>query len=125
MQETFMKFLLVFLLTLCLSVYYEASKSESTMKASLRLDWIPSGSFSGEVAGMRLFAKGHDLDLEIRPGGPSLNTVTLVASGQNTFGILAADEVLLANERDADLVIIGVINDISPGGFVALEKSGI
>lgn len=74
---------------------------------------------------MRLFAKKHGLELEIRPGGPSLNTVTLVASGQNTFGTLAADEVLLANESGADLVIVGVINDISPGGFVALEKSRI
>lgn len=97
----------------------------SPLKASLRLGWIPSGSFSGEIAGMRLYSKTHRLDLEIRPGGPSLNTVTLVASGENTFGTLAADEVLLANENGADLAIIGVINDISPGGFVALEKSGI
>ncbi|MEQ1761064.1 MAG: ABC transporter substrate-binding protein [Vicinamibacterales bacterium] len=65
------------------------------------------------------------MKLEIKPGGPSLNTVTLVASGQDTFGTLAADEVLLANENGANLVIVGVINDISPGGFVALKKSNI
>lgn len=95
------------------------------LTASLRLGWIPSGSFAGEVTGRQLFQKEQGLDLEIRPGGPSINTITLVASGQDTFGTLAADEVLLANESGADLVIIGVINDISPGGFVALEKSGI
>lgn len=93
--------------------------------ASLRLGWIPSGSFAGEVAGMQLFDESNGLDLRIQPGGPSINTVTLVASGQNTFGTLAADEVLLANENGADLVIVGVINDISPGGFVSLAASGI
>jgi len=41
-------------------------------------------------------AKNHALDLEIWPGGSSLNTVILVASGQNTFGTLAASEVLPA-----------------------------
>lgn len=97
----------------------------SPATATLRLGWIPSGSFSGEVAGARLFAAEHDLELEIKAGGPSLNTVTLVASGQDTFGTLAADEVLLANEKGADLVIVGVINDVSPGGFVTLKDSGI
>jgi NitT/TauT family transport system substrate-binding protein len=74
---------------------------------------------------MQLFDESNGLDLQIHPGGPSINTVTLVASGQNTFGTLAADEVLLANEKGADLVIVGVINDISPGGFVSLAASGI
>ncbi len=120
-----MKFLLTLVLTFLLAACSDSPKSGSPMRASLRLGWIPSGSFSGEIAGMRLFAKLQGLDLQIRPGGSSLNTVTLVASGQNTFGTLAADEVLLANESGADLVIIGVINDISPGGFVALEKRGI
>lgn len=120
-----MKFPLVLILTFFLTGCSDSPKGGSPMKASLRLGWIPSATFSGEVTGMRLFAKGHDLDLEIRPGGSSLNTVTLVASGQNTFGTLAADEVLLANESGADLVIVGVINDVSPGGFVATEKSGI
>ena len=93
--------------------------------ATLRLGWIPSGSFSGEISGKALFAEEFGLDLEIRPGGPGINTVSLVASGQDTFGTLSADEVFLANESGADLVIIGVINDITPGAFVALESSGI
>lgn len=120
-----MKLRILVLLTLLLTACSKPPPSDAPRKASLRLGWIPSGSFSGEVAGKQLFAKENGLDLEIRAGGPSINTITLVASGQDTFGTLAADEVLLANEAGADLVIIGVINDISPGGFVALEKSEI
>ena len=120
-----MKVLSVLSLALLFSACSHSPSRTTSMKASLRLGWIPSATFSGEVAGMRLFAKQHGLEVEIRPGGASLNTVTLVASGQDTFGTLAADEVLLANENGADLTIVGVINDVSPGGFVALKKSGI
>lgn len=110
-----------------LSVVACSPKSEDPqeMSGSLRLGWIASGSFSGEVAGQKLFAEGNGLNLDIRQGGVGLNTITLVATGEDTFGTLAADEVLLANENGADLVIIGVINNTSPGAFVSLKSSGI
>ena len=96
-----------------------------TLNASLRLGWIVSASFSGEVAGMIKFASDRGLDLDIQAGGPGLNAIQLVQTGTNTFGTIAADEVLAANDKGADFVIIGVINYISPGGFVALEESNI
>lgn len=120
-----MKLISIITLFICLAGCSGPPEPPTAMSASLRLGWIPSGSFSGEVSGMRLNAAKNHLNLEIKPGGPSLNTVTLVASGQDTFGTLAADEVLLANENGANLVIIGVINDISPGGFVALKETNI
>jgi len=94
-------------------------------KASLRFGWIPSASFSGEVIGAKLFAKKNNLDLSLEAGGPGLNPIQLVQAGQNTFGTIAADEVLAANDKGADFVIIGVINYYSPGGFVSLEKENI
>ena len=95
------------------------------MAASIRFGWIPSASFSGEVAGMRKFAESHNLDLKCEAGGPGLNSIQLVQTGQNTFGTLAADEVLAANDKGADFVIVGVINYISPGGFVSLLDKNI
>lgn len=95
------------------------------MQASLRLGWIPSGSFAGEVAGMTRFASEHSLNLNVEAGGQGLNPTTLVQNGEDTFGTLAASEVLAANEKGANLVIIGVINYFSPGGFVSLAKENI
>lgn len=95
------------------------------MSASIRFGWIPSASFSGEIAGMRRFAASHNLDLKCEAGGPGLNSIQLVQTGQNTFGTLAADEVLAANDKGADFVIVGVINYISPGGFVSLLDKNI
>jgi NitT/TauT family transport system substrate-binding protein len=93
--------------------------------ATLQLGWIPSGSFAGEVSGMDLFAEQNGLDLSIVPGGLGMNTVVFVQTGEADFGTLAADEVLAANGQGADLVIVGVLNYYSPGGFVALRGSGI
>lgn len=95
------------------------------MTASIRFGWIPSASFSGEIAGMKKFAESHNLDLKAEAGGPGMNSIQLVQTGQNTFGTLAADEVLAANDKGADFVIIGVINYISPGGFVSLLDKNI
>lgn len=95
------------------------------MQASIRFGWIPSASFSGEISGMRKFAESHNLDLKCEAGGPGMNSIQLVQTGQNTFGTLAADEVLAANDKGADFVIVGVINYISPGGFVSLLDKNI
>ncbi|QYO65282.1 ABC transporter substrate-binding protein [Leptolyngbya sp. 7M] len=95
------------------------------LSASVRFGWIPSASFSGEIVGIRKFAQGRNLDLKAEPGGPGMNSIQLVQAGQNTFGTLAADEVLAANDKGADFVIVGVINYYSPGGFVSLVEKSI
>lgn len=103
----------------------EVYNEEGKLKGSLRFGWITSASFSGEASGMDLFAEKNNLDLKCEPGGPGINSITLVQTGTNDFGTIAADEILVANDRGADFVIIGVINYHSPGGFVSLKNSGI
>ena len=102
-----------------------ASETKEKYQASIRFGWIPSASFAGEIAGMNKFAANHNLSLKCEAGGPGLNSIQLVQTGQNTFGTLAADEVLAANDKGADFVIIGVINYYSPGGFVSLADKNI
>ncbi len=101
------------------------TETDNRFKASIRFGWIPSASFSGEIAGMKKFAGKYNLELICEAGGPGMNSIQLVQTGQNTFGTLAADEVLAANDKGADFVIVGVINYYSPGGFVSLSQSNI
>lgn len=101
------------------------SNQTEKYQASLRFGWIPSASFAGEIVGMNKFATNHNLSLICEAGGPGLNSIQLVQTGQNTFGTLAADEVLAANDKGADFIIIGVINYYSPGGFVSLVEKNI
>jgi NitT/TauT family transport system substrate-binding protein len=95
----------------------------ATPKTTLYLNWIYTGSFAGEVEGKTKFATQNKLALDIQQGGQGLDPLKLVEN--NDFGTAAADEILRANEKGADFVIIGVINDDSPTAFVALKSSGI
>lgn len=95
------------------------------LEASLRLAWIPSGSYAGEVAGMKKFAAEHGLGLTIEPGGLGLNPITLVQTGESTCGTAAAEEVLAANDKGASLVIVGLLNYNAPVGFVSLAEKNI
>jgi ABC-type nitrate/sulfonate/bicarbonate transport system substrate-binding protein len=102
-----------------------SSNIEVKHKASLRFSWIPSASFAGDVVGLTKFAQKHGLELNAEFGGPGINTAQMVLSDQNTFGYLAADEVLAANDKGADFVIIGVLTNSSPAGFVSLANKNI
>ncbi len=123
------------ILVLCIAGYFiwqnsQVTEDDNNIKsevynASLRFGWIPSASFAGEITGMNMFSKENQLNLKCETGGPGLNAIQLVQTGQDTFGTIAADEVLAANDKGADFVIIGVINYFSPGGFVAMKGSGI
>lgn len=94
-------------------------------KASVRFSWIPSASFAGDAVGIKKFAGKHNLDLTGEFGGPGVNPIQLVASGQNTFGWAGADEVIAANEKGADFVIIGLIHANPPAGYASLAENNI
>lgn len=127
-MQSIMKKITILLFLVFFAFYGCTEKKQNNdikYKASIRFGWIYSASFVGEVVGMKKFAKENSLDLKCEPGGPGLNPVTLVQTGENTFGTLAADEIMAANDKGADLVIIGVINYYSPGGFVSKIEENI
>ena len=68
---------------------------------------------------LMILRKKHKLEIEIEPGSDNIDPVKMVISGQNTFGDAGADKILAANERGADLVVIGVLNCNSPTCFIA------
>ena len=47
-------------------LFFKNNKNENSNKlqASFRFGWIPSASFCGEIDGMKLFAKKHNLDFD-------------------------------------------------------------
>ncbi len=94
-------------------------------EASLRTNWIPSASFSGEVVGLTMFDKNHNLDVSVGFGGPGINPIQMVISGEDTFGLAGAEEVLAANEKGAELIIVGVVHYHPPAGYVSLVSKNI
>ena len=114
-----------FLLFIGTLLLFSSCIDRDSKEPTLRFGWITSASFTGEVVGMKKFARENKINLECIPGGYGINPATLVQTGENTFGTLAADEVISAIDNGADLVIIGVINYQSPGGFVSLKEKNI
>jgi ABC-type nitrate/sulfonate/bicarbonate transport system substrate-binding protein len=94
-------------------------------KASLQFSWIPSGSFAGDVVGIKKFGEKNNIDISASFGGPGINPIQMVISDQKTFGWAGADEVLVANEKGAELVIVGLIHYHPPVGFVSFKEKNI
>mgnify|MGYP001496486819 CR=1 FL=1 len=118
------------ILTLCVVVAAACTNTSCDEKpkvqsASLRFDWFTSMSFAGEVVGLKDFAQKNGLTLKLEPGSESTDPIKLVISGSNEFGCVSVDKFLVANEKGADLVAIGVINQLSPTVFVSKKEKNI
>lgn len=110
-----MKKVTFFLITLVLLCGCEDKKSST----SLRFDWIANMNFVGDIYAAKLIAPESNFDLKCEEAGFGVDPVKMVISDQSEFGIVSLEQLYLANEKGADLVAIGVINDISPVVFIS------
>src|SRR5262249_25223195 len=70
------------------------------------VNWKPEPEFGGLDEAVRSggFAR-HGVGVEIT-GGPGAPVVQMIDSGQVEFGVVSADEVLVARDRGVDLVAV-------------------
>lgn len=93
---------------------------------SLRMSWLLNVQGAGYVmADAKGFYEAEGLDVDIMPGGPNLNSVTLVATGQNTFGTNDISSVLFGKSEGMPLAIVGGCFQKNPAGVLSLAKTGI
>ena len=104
-----------------------AGGAAAAEKVSVRLKWLAQAQFAGfYVAKAKGFYDQAGLDLTINPGGPNLNVETLVAAGNDTFGLAGGIEtVLFAREKQLPVVCIGVTVQTTPYAYVTYKDSGI
>ena len=67
----------------------------------------------------------YGLNLNVIAGSDQLDPIKLVLSGESEFGVVSADRIIQANEKGADLVVIGVVNYKSPTCFLSKIDKGI
>ena len=84
----------------------------------IALNWKPEPEFGGLYEAQRTgaFAR-RGLDVEIT-GGPGAPVVQMVTAGQVAFGIAAADEVMVARDRGADVVAVYATYQTNPQGIM-------
>ncbi|MGD8193122.1 ABC transporter substrate-binding protein [Herbiconiux sp. P18] len=74
---------------------------------TLQTSWIPLVQFGGSyVADKEGYYTENGVDVDILPGGPDVDSMAAVVSGQADIGMGNADTVARANEQGADLVIV-------------------
>jgi NitT/TauT family transport system substrate-binding protein len=96
-----------------------------TGRIAVALNWKPEPEFGGLYQALRTgaFAK-RDLDVEVT-GGPGAPVVQMVAAGQVAYGIAAADEVVIARARGADVVAIFATYQTNPQGIMVHARRGL
>jgi NitT/TauT family transport system substrate-binding protein len=95
------------------------------VKITLQLNWVPEPEFGGiyQAAQDGSFAK-HNLDVHIIAGGAGAPTWQLVAEGKTDFAIASADEVLIARQKQADVVAIFATYQTCPQGIMVHASRG-
>src|SRR5258708_35998792 len=84
-------------------------------KIRLALNWKPDPQFGGFYAAP--YAK-YGLDLEILPGGAGTPTVQMIGAGSAEFGIVSADELLVARSRGNDVGALFATFQNTPQGIM-------
>jgi NitT/TauT family transport system substrate-binding protein len=95
-----------------------------TPRVVLQLKWLYNAGFSGDlVAQDRHLWRG--LDVSVREGGPAINVVNAVVSGQADFGVATGDQILLARENGAPIVAIALAYRRNPLVWITRRSEGI
>ncbi len=94
----------------------------SPSKIRLALNWKPDPQFGGFYAAPFKEAK---LDVEILPGGAGTPTVQMIGAGSAEFGIVAADELVVARSKGNDVVALFAVFQDSPQGIMVHEERGL
>lgn len=84
-------------------------------KTRLALNWKPDPQFGGFYAAP--FQK-HGLDIDILPGGAGTPTVQMIGAGSAEFGIVSADELVVARARGNDVVALFATFQNCPQGIM-------
>jgi NitT/TauT family transport system substrate-binding protein len=101
------------------SAHRDAPVPTHLQPVKLQLNWVPEPEFGGIYQAQQdgTFAK-NGLDVQIIAGGAGAPTWQLVATGAVDFAVASADEVLIARQKQADVVAIFTTYQTCPQGIM-------
>ena len=117
---------LVLIFSGCSEQNRSPESAEGLYPLGLQLNWVPEPEFGGYYAAKAMDAfREEELDVDIRPGGPGVPVMQMVASGQVAFGITSADSLMVARERGVDVVAIFALYQTFPEGIMVHAERGL
>ena len=93
---------------------------------SFQLSWIKSIQYGGYFAGIEngIFKK-FGIEPTFVSGGPNVDPVANVASGQSQLGDRPIGPLIVAREKGIPIKVIGTVFQKSPYGIMSLAKTPI
>lgn len=95
-------------------------------KVKVQLNWVPEPEFGGIYAARDTGAyQRAGLDVEIGGGAAGTPVLQIVAGGQADFGVVGADDVVLARARGVDVVAVYASFQHNPLGIMVHASRGL
>jgi NitT/TauT family transport system substrate-binding protein len=83
----------------------ESGSAAKATKVTLLMNWFAQaeqgGYFEAQAAGI---GKSDGIDINVKQGGPQIQTIPQVAAGKAEFGVAQADELMLARSNGVPVV---------------------
>jgi NitT/TauT family transport system substrate-binding protein len=104
----------------------QATPAPSLMPVSLQLQWVTQAQFAGYYVALdKGWYREEGIDLTIKPGGPDMVPVDLVAAGTRDFGTTLLADLCVAIQRGSPVISIGQIQQANGIILIAKKSSGI
>lgn len=84
-------------------------------KTKVALNWKPDPQFGGFYAAPY---EKYDLPVELLPGGAGTPTVQMIGAGTAEFGVVSADELIVARSKGNDVVALFAVYQNCPQGIM-------
>ncbi len=117
----------VFVALISLLIFAAACQGKpASDTVTLQLKWIDQAQFAGYyVALEKGFYREEHIDLEIIPGGPSLDYFDALESGQADIAVVRPEGIFLERQEGNSIKAFATIYQINPYVMVSLKDSGI
>jgi NitT/TauT family transport system substrate-binding protein len=97
-----------------------------TTKVKMTLQWVAQAQFAGNFAALdQGYYADACIDLELQPGGPDINAVQLLLTGDTDVAGWAFGNVLTARADGADVISIGQVFERSGYQLLSFADKGI
>lgn len=118
--------LLLLLLVVACGENSKEPKSGDPVDVTMVLNWFPEAEHGGFYAALvEGYYEEEGIRMRIIPGGIDVPVAPQVASGQVTFGVTNADDLVFARARGAEVVAVMAPLQISPRVIIVHEESGM
>ena len=113
--------IVLFLISAC-----SGSGSQELDEVDVQLKWVHQAQFAGfYMAQEQGFFAEKNLDVSLQAGGPEVDVLEKIISGEVDFAVYSPEDLLVARSQGKPLVAVAVLYRRNPMAFVSLQESGI